>query len=111
MTVAQGDATREEDKGTLVLPILGLYAEVYACHLTFEAAAQVNQSQRRLLALGALEVATSAAEVATHAVESAAGMATYAVESAAGVATHAVSAAGISTHGMETTTAMHTVAS
>jgi hypothetical protein len=29
----QGDSTREEDKLTLVLPILGLYAEVFACTL------------------------------------------------------------------------------
>jgi len=33
LRVMQGDSTREDDKLTLVLPILGLYAELFACTL------------------------------------------------------------------------------
>jgi hypothetical protein len=44
--VIQGDATVEDDKLTLVVPILGLYAELIACDLADDETAQQQQQQQ-----------------------------------------------------------------
>jgi hypothetical protein len=57
LRVMQGEATREEDKLTLVLPILGLYAEVFANHLVYEAPEKIDAYQakdRNLTALASV---------------------------------------------------------